>query len=76
MQRQRSRLLELRVKREAGELMPTADHEAVIDALAGLTLTKLSGWPKRVAGNDLALRRKCEAVLHELRTEMAQEALR
>jgi len=34
-------------------------------------LTKLGGWPARVAGADLVLRRKAEAVLHELRIEIA-----
>ena len=47
-------------------------HEAMIDAMAGLMLTKLSGWPARIAGADLALRRRAEAVLRELRTEIAE----
>ena len=42
-------------------------HEAMIDAMAGL-----SGWPARIAGADLALRRRAEAVLRELRTEIAE----
>ena len=47
-------------------------HEAMIDAMDGLMLTKLSGWPARIAGADLALRRRAEAVLRELRTEIAE----
>ena len=47
-------------------------HEAMIDAMAGLMLTKLSGWPARIAGADLALRRRAEALLRELRTEIAE----
>ena len=49
-------------------------HEAMIDQLAGLVLTKLSGWPARIAGQDLGLRRKAEAVLRELRVEIAEAA--
>jgi len=47
-------------------------HEAMIDQMAGLVLTKLGGWPARFAGQDLGLRRRAEAVLRELRTEIAE----
>ena len=40
--------------------------------LASLVLTKLGGWPARIAGADLGLRRRAEAVLRELRTEIAE----
>ncbi len=56
--------------------MLTSDHEAVIDELVGLTLTKLGGWPARVGGADLGVRRKAEAVLREMRTEIAETCLR
>jgi hypothetical protein len=41
------------------------------DEVIGLTLTELGGWPARVAGHDLVLRRKAEAVLYELRVQIA-----
>lgn len=44
-----------------------------MDQSTGLVLTHLSGWPARIGGHDLALRRKAEAVLFELRTEIANE---
>ena len=44
----------------------------MIDQMAGLVLTKLGGRPARIAGADLGLRRRAEAVLHELRTEIAE----
>jgi hypothetical protein len=47
----------------------------MIDEMAGLVLTKLGGWPARVAGSDLVVRRKAEAVLRELRTEIANASL-
>ena len=70
----RARLLMMRLEEKQKTLMPTAEHEAIIERLAGLTLTKLSGWPARIAGADMALRRRCEAVLRELRRDLAQEA--
>ena len=44
--------------------------------MAGLVLTKLSGWPARVAGTDLVVRRRAEAVLRELRNEIATLCLK
>jgi hypothetical protein len=46
----------------------------MIDRMAGLVLTKLGGWPARIADADLGLRRRAEAVLRELRTEIAEAA--
>ena len=40
--------------------------------MAGLMLTHLGSWPARIAGRDLALRRRADAVLRELRTEIAE----
>jgi hypothetical protein len=37
--------------------------------------TKLGGLPARVAGTDLVVRRRAEAVLRELRTEIANACL-
>ena len=70
-QRAKSELIRLRVAEKRRELMPTSEHNAFVDELAGLLLTKLSGLPARVAGADLAVRRKAEAVVFELRTEIA-----
>jgi hypothetical protein len=44
--------------------------------MAGLTLTALSGWPARIAGTDLVLRRRAEALLLELRKALADECNR
>ena len=52
--------------------MPRDAARSMIDQMAGLVLTKLGGWPARVAGADLVLRRRAEAVLRELRTEIAE----
>jgi hypothetical protein len=65
-------LLQIRIEEKQRTLVRRDAHEAMIDQMAGLVLTKLSGWPARIAGADLALRRRAEAVLRELRTEIAE----
>ena len=47
-------------------------HEAMIDQMAGLVLTKLGSWPARTAGADLELRRRAEAVMRELRIKISE----
>jgi hypothetical protein len=69
-------LLRLRIAEKKRELMPVSEHEAFIDELAGLLLTRLSALPARIAGMDLAARRKIEAVVLELRREISQAATR
>ena len=73
---QKARLLELRIAKQERVLMPVADHEAFIDELCGLTLTKLGGWPARIGGTNLDVRRRAETVPRELRTEIAKTCLR
>src|ERR1700754_3495230 len=67
----KTEMLQLRLMERKGELVRRDEHETMIDQMAGLVLTKLGGWPARVAGADLVVRRRAEAVLHELRTEIA-----
>jgi hypothetical protein len=50
------------------------DHNAMIDRIAGIVLTKLGGWPARIAGHDLGPRRSSEALVCALRTEMSKAA--
>jgi hypothetical protein len=56
--------------------MLVSEHNDFMDQAIGLVLTHLSGWPARIGGNDLALRRKAETLLFELRTELANECQR
>ena len=65
-------LLQIRIEEKQRTLVRRDAHEAMIDQMAGLVLTKLSGWPARIAGQDLGLRRQAEAVLRELRVEIAE----
>ena len=67
-------LLRLRVAEKQRELVPRADFDAAIDDIAGVVLTHLSGMAARCS-NDLAVRRKIDAVVYEVRKEMAKVAL-
>jgi hypothetical protein len=42
-------MLQLRLMEKRRELVSREAHEAMIDQLAGLVLTKLSGWSARIA---------------------------
>ena len=74
LQKHRARLYAIKVQRAEGELMPTAECWAFLDEVVGLTLSTLSGWPARLAGHDLTLRRRAERLVFELRTELAAQA--
>ena len=67
-------LLRLRIAEKQHELVPRVDFDAVIDGIAGVVLTHLSGMAARCS-NDLAVRRKIDAVVYEVRKEMAKVAL-
>ena len=47
-------MLQLRLMEKRRELVRRDAHEAMIDQMAGLVLTKLGGWPARIAGQTLA----------------------
>ena len=50
--------------------------DALIDGIAGVTLTALSSLPARCAPRgDLAIRRSIERVVFEVRTEIAKVCL-
>jgi hypothetical protein len=68
----KTEMLQLRLMLARRELVSREAHEAMIDQMVGLVLTKLGGWPARIASADLGLRRRAEAVLRELRTEIAE----
>jgi hypothetical protein len=70
----KAELIQLRIAQQRRTLVSREAHDAQIDQLAGLVLTKLGQWPARIAGADLVLRRKAEALLRELRIEMSQAA--
>ena len=68
-------MLQLRLMEKKRELVRRADVDALIDGIAGVTLTALSSLPARCAPRgDVATRRNIERVVFEVRTEIANIA--
>jgi hypothetical protein len=68
----KTEMLQLRLMEKRRELVRRADVDALIDGIAGVTLTALSSLPARCAPRgDLAIRRSIERVVFEVRTEIA-----
>jgi hypothetical protein len=76
LQRHKARLLEMKIAEQEREAILVSDHNDFVHESIGLVLTYLSGWPARIGGHDLALRRKAEALVFELRTEIANQCQR
>jgi hypothetical protein len=70
----KTEMLQLRLMEKKRELVRRADVDELIDTLAGVVLTHLSDMAARCS-NELAVRRKIDAVVHEVRKEMAKVAL-
>src|SRR5262245_24038187 len=66
----KTQLLRIKIEEKRRELVPKAVYDAMIDEFAGLVLTHLSGMAARCS-NDLVVRRKIDAVVHQVRCEMA-----
>ena len=65
-------MLQLRLMEKRRELVRRDDVDALIDQIAGVTLTHLSSLPARCAPRgDLAIRRSIERVVFEVRFEIA-----
>ena len=73
-QKAETEMLAIKIARQRGELVPLAVYEEMIDLIGGTVLTALSGWPARIAGTDLVLRRRIEAAVRELRVEISTTA--
>jgi hypothetical protein len=69
----KTEMLKLRLMEKKRDLVQMDEVNEMIDSMIGLVLTKLGGLPARVGGNDLVARRKAEAVVFEVRTELANE---
>jgi hypothetical protein len=76
LQRHNAKLLEMKIAEQERETMLVSEHNDFVDQSIGLVLTHLGGWPARISGHDLALRRKAEALIFELRTEIAKHCQR
>ena len=68
----KTEMLQLRLMEKRRELVRRDEVDALIDDIAGVTLTALSSLPARCAPRgDLAIRRNIERVVFEVRTEIA-----
>src|SRR6476659_1496944 len=67
-------MLQLHLIEKKRELLRREDFDGAIDGIAGVVLTHLGGMAARCS-NDLAVRRKIDAVVYEVRKEMAKVAL-
>jgi hypothetical protein len=67
----KTEMLQLRLMEKKRKLVRRADVEALIDGIAGVTLTALSSLPARCAPRgDLTIRRSIERVVFEVCTEI------
>jgi hypothetical protein len=69
----KTELIRMRIAEKQRTLIPIDDAIATTDAIVGIMLTKLSGMGARVS-RDLTIRRAIDAVIFEIRTEIANEA--
>jgi hypothetical protein len=60
---------------EEAELLRREDFDEAIDSIAGVVVTHLNGIAARCS-NDLAARRKIDAVVHQVRKEIAEHCVR
>jgi hypothetical protein len=69
----KTELLQTRLMEKRRELVLQSEVDELIDSIAGVTLTALSGLPARCAPRgDLATRRNIERAVFEIRTEIAK----
>jgi hypothetical protein len=61
----------LRLSREAGGVVPASDLEGLVQFVAGKLLFILGSLPPRISGQDLAVRRRAEAVVREVQQQLA-----
>lgn len=69
--RARAASAEIELAKRDGLLMDVEEARALFQELAGLLVAGLSGLPVRIAGRDVAMRRKVEAICDQLRNELA-----
>jgi hypothetical protein len=72
----KTEMLQMRLAEKKRELVRRDEVDALIDQIAGVTLTALSSMPARCAPRgDLAIRRSIERGVFEVRTEIANACL-
>ena len=70
----KTRLLRIRIEERRRKLVRRTDVDALIDQIVGIVVTHLSGMAARCS-NDLVVRRKIDAVVYQIRKEIANACL-
>jgi hypothetical protein len=68
-------LLQIRIMEKQRKLVLREDVDVLIDALAGITLTHQSGMAARCGSRDMQVRRTIDAVVDQIRREIAAACL-
>jgi hypothetical protein len=68
-------MLQLRLMEKQRKLVQREDVNALLDEICGIVLTHLSGMGARCS-RDMLVRRNIDAVVHQVRTELAQACTR
>jgi hypothetical protein len=71
----KTEMLQLRMMERQRKLVRREDANALIDEICGIVLTHLSGMGARCS-RDMVVRRNIDAVVHQIRTELAQACTR
>jgi hypothetical protein len=73
-QRAKTELIQIRIAEKKKVLMLATEHEAFVEEMVGLFLSRLSGFAARCGGRDLAVRREIDRAVFDLRVEISQAA--
>jgi hypothetical protein len=71
----KTEMLQLRLLEKQRKLVCREDANALMDQMCGVVLTHLSGMAARCS-RDMVVRRNIDAVVHQVRTELAQVCTR
>jgi hypothetical protein len=71
----KTELLQIKIMEKQRTLMRRDAMNVLLDEICGVMLTHLSGMAARCS-NDLTVRRKIDAVVHQVRTEIAEHCIK
>ncbi|MBR0776594.1 hypothetical protein JQ625_17290 [Bradyrhizobium diazoefficiens] len=71
----KTELLQIKMMEKQRKLVLREDVDALIDQMAGITLTHLSGMAARCGSRDMQVRRGIDVVVDQIRREIAAACL-
>ncbi|MBR0850711.1 hypothetical protein JQ543_23420 [Bradyrhizobium diazoefficiens] len=71
----KTELLQIKIMEKQRKLVLREDVDALIDQMAGITLTHLSGMAARCGSRDMQVRRGIDVVVDQIRREIAAACL-